>query len=54
MKKKYINPELNIVFIQQQHHLLAGSEIDMGAAGSANEAESRRRGRYDWDDEEDY
>lgn len=54
MKKKYINPELIIVSIQQQQ-LLLGSNIGLGDPGSANDAESRRhrRGRNEWDDEEE-
>lgn len=53
MKKTYIIPTVQTVIINQRQHLLAGSEqVNVGDSGSANEAESRRRGNL-WDDEDD-
>ena len=40
MKKIYINPTLEVVKINTNNQLLAGS-IGVGAPGSANDAESR-------------
>ena len=50
MKKQYINPELTIVSISQQHQLLAGSTLGIGSDGSANDAESRMLDIFDEDD----
>ena len=41
MKKTYINPSIDVCEIKVSHQLLAGSEIPLGDAGSANNAESR-------------
>ena len=54
MKKTYISPTAVIVKIQSTSQLLSGSDsLGLGTAGSANGAESRRRGIiFDDDDDE--
>ena len=53
MKKTYINPSMVVVKIQTTQ-LMAGSELGIGAAGSANDAESRYGRNFFDDDEEDF
>lgn len=53
MKKTYINPELKVVLVQQQSHLLAGSGQKMNVnSGSASEWGSRQSSS-DWDDDDE-
>ncbi len=49
MKKTYINPTQKVVNLKMRATLLAGSELTIGAAGSANDAEGRY---FDFEDEE--
>lgn len=51
MKKKYINPEINIVKLQTQQ-ILAGSELNLNS-GNATEWGARQGGGF-FDDEEDF
>ncbi len=50
MKKQYINPQTEIVTVAAQQ-LLAGTQLPVGEAGSADDAESRDGGSF-WDDDE--
>ena len=50
MKKTYINPEMEIVKMKIQQHLLDGSVVEgpgYGGEGSADEAEGKFDG-FDW------
>ena len=51
MKKTYINPSIDVYELKVSHQLLAGSELGLGEAGSADAAESRS---FDFDDDEDW
>lgn len=51
MKKQYINPTTDIVEIELQHQMMAGSELSIGEKGSADEAEGRQSNGF-WDEEE--
>ena len=51
MKKQYINPKTDIVEIELQHQMMAGSELGLGADGDANYAEGRQSNGF-WDEEE--
>ena len=48
MKKIYMKPTTKVVVLNHRQHLLAGSNITLGAAGSADEAEAH--GFNDFDD----
>ena len=53
MKQKYITPEMRIVHIHSQHHLLSGSTMGIGGeANSSTVVESRRNSSF-WDDDEE-
>ena len=54
MKKIYINPDLKIVKIQTAKMFATSEYINVGNdVTTASGAESRRRGRDLWDDEDD-
>ena len=49
MKKQYINPQVKVVVLKSRQQLLSGSDrLGIGAAGSADNAESRD---FDMDDD---
>ena len=53
MKKTYINPVMNIVKIESQQQIMAGSTLSIGF-GSENKDGGAACGREDdWDDWED-
>ena len=59
MKKTYMNPDIVVVNLKMQHHLLAGSDKSLGALGDAEGADettknggwNSRRGGF-WNNEE--
>jgi len=57
MKKQYISPTMDIVVLRQCYTLQAASGLDgFGGSGGktgGKDADARRYGGYDWDDEED-
>ena len=60
MKKNYQKPTMNVVKIQHQSHILAGSLTSTGGntnitygGGGHGQAHSRHNNVWDWDDEDD-
>jgi hypothetical protein len=50
MKKSYIEPTINVVFVEVQNALLDVSKLEVGSKMSSGEADSRKS--TGWDDEE--
>ena len=50
MKKLYIEPTVNVVFVEVQNALLEASQMSVGAKKSSGEADSRQSAG--WDDED--
>ena len=40
MKKTYMSPEMDVIELKNQQQLLAGSTLELGTPGSANNAEA--------------
>ena len=53
MKKTYLFPVTKVVKLNNTLPLLSGSVLGIGDPGSANDAEARRFGRFDFYDEEE-
>ncbi len=53
MKQTYMKPSTEVMKLKVQHHLLAGSPNAKFDPTSKTSTMDSRRGRNDWDDEED-
>ena len=54
MKKKIYQQPLCCTFVINEKLMYDSVSVDPNSSGSQTEAESRRHGRRQWDDEEEY
>ncbi len=52
MKAKYMKPVMRIITIQQNHCLMAGSEVAIGNKYDGGDVLSREKGNSFWEDED--
>lgn len=51
MKKTYINPVMNIVKIESQQQIMAGSTQSMGIGSGTKDGGAACGREYDWDED---